>query len=179
MVIPEEQPAQPALPIQPEGMRVVCGHCGNTFLVRKTHQDNQLNQSQACSCRIVLLCCCWYVHANNLESQIAVYSSVFFFFCCNNILGGIAWCNVHKTGISSLYSCQFQAHIRVLLLKHFLSAEMKTFILLQIWSEYDVCKRLASFLLLENSSWTVRWPHLVTRNATYLSNLQMHQLAAE
>lgn len=34
MVIPEEQPAQPALPIQPEGMRVVCGHCGNTFLVR-------------------------------------------------------------------------------------------------------------------------------------------------
>lgn len=33
MVIPEEQPAQPALPIQPEGMRVVCGHCGNTFLV--------------------------------------------------------------------------------------------------------------------------------------------------
>uniref|UniRef100_A0A673KJB6 Phosphatidylinositol-4,5-bisphosphate 4-phosphatase n=1 Tax=Sinocyclocheilus rhinocerous TaxID=307959 RepID=A0A673KJB6_9TELE len=34
MVIPEEQPAQPALPVQPEGMRVVCGHCGNTFLVR-------------------------------------------------------------------------------------------------------------------------------------------------
>lgn len=33
MVIPEEQPAQPALPIQPEGLRVVCGHCGNTFLV--------------------------------------------------------------------------------------------------------------------------------------------------
>ncbi|KAM8885004.1 type 2 phosphatidylinositol 4,5-bisphosphate 4-phosphatase isoform 2-T2 [Synchiropus picturatus] len=32
MVIPEEQPAQPALPIQLEGMRVVCGHCGNTFL---------------------------------------------------------------------------------------------------------------------------------------------------
>lgn len=42
MVIPEEQPAQPALPIQPEGMRVVCGHCGNTFLVCKMHQDNQL-----------------------------------------------------------------------------------------------------------------------------------------
>lgn len=35
MVIPEEQPTQPALPIQPEGMRVVCGHCGNTFLVRQ------------------------------------------------------------------------------------------------------------------------------------------------
>uniref|UniRef100_A0A8C4TI31 Phosphatidylinositol-4,5-bisphosphate 4-phosphatase n=1 Tax=Erpetoichthys calabaricus TaxID=27687 RepID=A0A8C4TI31_ERPCA len=33
MVIPEEQPAQPALPVQPEGTRVVCGHCGNTFLV--------------------------------------------------------------------------------------------------------------------------------------------------
>ncbi|XP_031650862.1 type 2 phosphatidylinositol 4,5-bisphosphate 4-phosphatase isoform X1 [Oncorhynchus kisutch] len=32
MVIPEEQPAQPALPVQSEGMRVVCGHCGNTFL---------------------------------------------------------------------------------------------------------------------------------------------------
>ncbi|KAJ8273272.1 hypothetical protein GJAV_G00099660 [Gymnothorax javanicus] len=32
MVIPEEQPSQPALPVQPEGMRVVCGHCGNTFL---------------------------------------------------------------------------------------------------------------------------------------------------
>ena len=34
MVIPEEQPAQPALPVQPEGMRVECGHCGNTFPVR-------------------------------------------------------------------------------------------------------------------------------------------------
>ncbi|RXM99774.1 Type 2 phosphatidylinositol 4,5-bisphosphate 4-phosphatase [Acipenser ruthenus] len=33
MVIPEEQPAQPALPVQPEGTRVVCGHCSNTFLV--------------------------------------------------------------------------------------------------------------------------------------------------
>ncbi|KAL4671770.1 hypothetical protein H8959_004479, partial [Pygathrix nigripes] len=32
MLISEEQPAQPALPIQPEGTRVVCGHCGNTFL---------------------------------------------------------------------------------------------------------------------------------------------------
>ncbi|KAG9355501.1 hypothetical protein JZ751_000339 [Albula glossodonta] len=37
MVIPEEQPTQPALPVQPEGMRVVCGHCGNTFLVRTHH----------------------------------------------------------------------------------------------------------------------------------------------
>lgn len=35
MLISEEQPAQPALPIQPEGTRVVCGHCGNTFLVSK------------------------------------------------------------------------------------------------------------------------------------------------
>ncbi|KAB1258038.1 Type 2 phosphatidylinositol 4; 5-bisphosphate 4-phosphatase [Camelus dromedarius] len=34
MLISEEQPAQPALPVQPEGTRVVCGHCGNTFLVR-------------------------------------------------------------------------------------------------------------------------------------------------
>ena len=33
MLISEEQPAQPALPVQPEGTRVVCGHCGNTFLV--------------------------------------------------------------------------------------------------------------------------------------------------
>ncbi|XP_077788991.1 type 2 phosphatidylinositol 4,5-bisphosphate 4-phosphatase isoform X4 [Podarcis muralis] len=33
MLIPEEQPAQPAIPVQPEGTRVVCGHCGNTFLV--------------------------------------------------------------------------------------------------------------------------------------------------
>ncbi|XP_053102305.1 type 2 phosphatidylinositol 4,5-bisphosphate 4-phosphatase isoform X3 [Hemicordylus capensis] len=32
MLIPEEQPAQPAIPVQPEGTRVVCGHCGNTFL---------------------------------------------------------------------------------------------------------------------------------------------------
>ncbi|KAL6065785.1 hypothetical protein STEG23_019490 [Scotinomys teguina] len=32
MLTCEEQPAQPALPIQPEGTRVVCGHCGNTFL---------------------------------------------------------------------------------------------------------------------------------------------------
>lgn len=35
MLIPEEQPAQPALPVQPDGTRVVCGHCGNTFLVSK------------------------------------------------------------------------------------------------------------------------------------------------
>lgn len=41
MVIPEEQPAQPALPIQPEGMRVVCGHCGNTFLVGAPQQPSQ------------------------------------------------------------------------------------------------------------------------------------------
>ncbi|XP_010079938.1 PREDICTED: type 2 phosphatidylinositol 4,5-bisphosphate 4-phosphatase-like [Pterocles gutturalis] len=32
MLIPEEQPAQPAMPVQPDGTRVVCGHCGNTFL---------------------------------------------------------------------------------------------------------------------------------------------------
>ncbi|XP_072780918.1 type 2 phosphatidylinositol 4,5-bisphosphate 4-phosphatase isoform X3 [Taeniopygia guttata] len=32
MLIPEEQPAQPALPVQSDGTRVVCGHCGNTFL---------------------------------------------------------------------------------------------------------------------------------------------------
>ncbi|XP_015454113.2 type 2 phosphatidylinositol 4,5-bisphosphate 4-phosphatase, partial [Pteropus alecto] len=32
MPVSEEQPAQPALPVQPEGTRVVCGHCGNTFL---------------------------------------------------------------------------------------------------------------------------------------------------
>lgn len=35
MLIPEEQPAQPAIPVQPEGTRVVCGHCGNTFLVSR------------------------------------------------------------------------------------------------------------------------------------------------
>ncbi|XP_058524380.1 type 2 phosphatidylinositol 4,5-bisphosphate 4-phosphatase isoform X2 [Ochotona princeps] len=33
MLISEEPPAQPALPIQPEGTRVVCGHCGYTFLL--------------------------------------------------------------------------------------------------------------------------------------------------
>ncbi|XP_045437511.1 type 2 phosphatidylinositol 4,5-bisphosphate 4-phosphatase isoform X3 [Pipistrellus kuhlii] len=32
MLISEEQPAQPAVPTQPEGARVACGHCGNTFL---------------------------------------------------------------------------------------------------------------------------------------------------
>ncbi|XP_042363162.1 type 2 phosphatidylinositol 4,5-bisphosphate 4-phosphatase isoform X2 [Plectropomus leopardus] len=41
MVIPEEQPAQPALPIQPEGMRVVCGHCGNTFLGSEDARSSQ------------------------------------------------------------------------------------------------------------------------------------------
>ncbi|CAG11157.1 unnamed protein product [Tetraodon nigroviridis] len=41
MVVPEEQPAQPALPIQPEGMRVVCGHCGNTFLVGPAHRPHR------------------------------------------------------------------------------------------------------------------------------------------
>uniref|UniRef100_A0A9J8BZ98 Phosphatidylinositol-4,5-bisphosphate 4-phosphatase n=1 Tax=Cyprinus carpio carpio TaxID=630221 RepID=A0A9J8BZ98_CYPCA len=40
MVIPEEQPAQPALPVQPEGMRVVCGHCGNTFLGSDDDDDD-------------------------------------------------------------------------------------------------------------------------------------------
>lgn len=48
MVIPEEQPAQPALPIQPEGMRVVCGHCGNTFLVRTPRRHRQNGPSQSC-----------------------------------------------------------------------------------------------------------------------------------
>lgn len=48
MVIPEEQPAQPALPIQPEGMRVVCGHCGNTFLVcNPTEMTNVTNHRVA------------------------------------------------------------------------------------------------------------------------------------
>eukprot|EP00069_Balaena_mysticetus_P013966 bmy_08749T0 len=32
MLISEEQPAQPALPVQPEGTRIMCGHCGNMFL---------------------------------------------------------------------------------------------------------------------------------------------------
>ncbi|XP_014396012.1 PREDICTED: type 2 phosphatidylinositol 4,5-bisphosphate 4-phosphatase, partial [Myotis brandtii] len=32
MLISEEQPAQPVVPTQPEGARVACGHCGNTFL---------------------------------------------------------------------------------------------------------------------------------------------------
>lgn len=43
MLIPEEQPAQPALPVQPDGTRVVCGHCGNTFLVSKaSHSPRRL-----------------------------------------------------------------------------------------------------------------------------------------
>ncbi|MED6269487.1 hypothetical protein CHARACLAT_033619 [Characodon lateralis] len=55
MVIPEEQPAQPALPIQPEGMRVVCGHCGNTFLVGKlTDRDKH---SQPAADVLKSLCC--------------------------------------------------------------------------------------------------------------------------
>lgn len=64
MVIPEEQPAQPALPIQPEGMRVVCGHCGNTFLVRKaTKTRHHFNQSQVLFMQnfvAVLLLVCGY-----------------------------------------------------------------------------------------------------------------------
>lgn len=61
MVIPEEQPAQPALPIQPEGMRVVCGHCGNTFLVRKpTKATNLTNhrvvRADLCCCAVVGTC---------------------------------------------------------------------------------------------------------------------------
>lgn len=50
MVIPEEQPAQPALPVQPEGMRVVCGHCGNTFLVGIFHLNNSTQSNQWSSC---------------------------------------------------------------------------------------------------------------------------------
>lgn len=48
MLISEEQPAQPALPVQPEGTRVVCGHCGNTFLV-----GNQtfVIVASVCTCR--------------------------------------------------------------------------------------------------------------------------------
>uniref|UniRef100_A0ACB8FEC9 Uncharacterized protein n=1 Tax=Sphaerodactylus townsendi TaxID=933632 RepID=A0ACB8FEC9_9SAUR len=42
MLIPEEQPAQPAIPVQPEGTRVVCGHCGNTFLVWHLKKKLQL-----------------------------------------------------------------------------------------------------------------------------------------
>uniref|UniRef100_A0A5F9D8W7 Phosphatidylinositol-4,5-bisphosphate 4-phosphatase n=1 Tax=Oryctolagus cuniculus TaxID=9986 RepID=A0A5F9D8W7_RABIT len=32
IMLTSEQPAQPALPTQQEGPRVVCGHCGSTFL---------------------------------------------------------------------------------------------------------------------------------------------------
>uniref|UniRef100_A0A3B4XJB7 Phosphatidylinositol-4,5-bisphosphate 4-phosphatase n=1 Tax=Seriola lalandi dorsalis TaxID=1841481 RepID=A0A3B4XJB7_SERLL len=53
MVIPEEQPAQPALPIQPQGMRVVCGHCGNTFLVRKATKTTTLTNHRVYSGRIL------------------------------------------------------------------------------------------------------------------------------
>lgn len=61
MVIPEEQPAQPALPIQPEGMRVVCGHCGNTFLVRKPAGTTKLTNhrvvhAESCCCAVVSTC---------------------------------------------------------------------------------------------------------------------------
>ncbi|CAJ1083491.1 hypothetical protein fugu_018346 [Xyrichtys novacula] len=54
MVVPEEQPAQPALPIQPEGMRVVCGHCGNTFLVCKPTKEKKtaIRSFTSCSCRL-------------------------------------------------------------------------------------------------------------------------------
>lgn len=55
MVIPEEQPAQPALPIQPEGMRVVCGHCGNTFLVRTPATLTNLTNHRGAHAE---LCCC-------------------------------------------------------------------------------------------------------------------------
>ncbi|XP_036905238.1 type 2 phosphatidylinositol 4,5-bisphosphate 4-phosphatase isoform X3 [Sturnira hondurensis] len=54
MLISEEQPAQPALPIQPEGTRVVCGHCGNTFLFLSGY----------CSSTKTLLCI--YYHWNDL-----------------------------------------------------------------------------------------------------------------
>ncbi|XP_016369178.1 type 2 phosphatidylinositol 4,5-bisphosphate 4-phosphatase-like isoform X1 [Sinocyclocheilus rhinocerous] len=47
MVIPEEQPAQPALPVQPEGMRVVCGHCGNTFLGSDDDDDDECSRSSS------------------------------------------------------------------------------------------------------------------------------------
>lgn len=52
MVIPEEQPAQPALPIQPEGMRVVCGHCGNTFLVRQSANTTNMTFTVLLSARV-------------------------------------------------------------------------------------------------------------------------------
>ena len=48
MLISEEQPAQPALPVQPEGTRVVCGHCGNTFLVRN---KTFVTGTSICKCR--------------------------------------------------------------------------------------------------------------------------------
>nr|KAF6300795.1 phosphatidylinositol-4,5-bisphosphate 4-phosphatase 2 [Myotis myotis] len=41
MLISEEQPAQPAVPTQPEGARVACGHCGNTFLRRGRERERK------------------------------------------------------------------------------------------------------------------------------------------
>lgn len=77
MVIPEEQPAQPALPIQPEGMRVVCGHCGNTFLVCNPTQMTNLNNRRVACAEFFLLWCCWCVHICNLESQTTACFSIF------------------------------------------------------------------------------------------------------
>ncbi|XP_064363833.1 type 2 phosphatidylinositol 4,5-bisphosphate 4-phosphatase isoform X3 [Dromaius novaehollandiae] len=98
MLIPEEQPAQPALPVQPDGTRVVCGHCGNTFLffcwkraatetllcIHYNWDDMHLHWSwincwyarfcQAISCNICFLGCCLSLRFNLPHSSLLLGS---------------------------------------------------------------------------------------------------------
>ncbi|XP_059971342.1 type 2 phosphatidylinositol 4,5-bisphosphate 4-phosphatase-like [Mesoplodon densirostris] len=66
LLISEEQPAQPALPVQPEGTRIMCGHCGNMFLWMEL-RFNTLAKCPHCKkissvgSALPPRCCCAYI----------------------------------------------------------------------------------------------------------------------
>lgn len=114
MVIPEEQPAQPALPIQPQGMRVVCGHCGNTFLVRKKPSSQTLLSNHRVvhsefSCAVLLYEQSWELHIYQQDewwNMVKVYFTV--------------------DAVKKFIKARSWAHIKVSAMFLFLLNEMKT-----------------------------------------------------
>lgn len=131
MVIPEEQPAQPALPIQPEGMRVVCGHCGNTFLVCKPTKainltNHRVVHAALCCCAVVDTCILIILHILQYKLMeiggfLRYYSKVAQLFCCTEYQD------------KEMFS--------------FIFVEIKTSVQSQILTEHDVFQAAAVHLL--------------------------------